>query len=70
MSIAVSLVSAERSIAMSRTRFSGGSHASRKVRTMVTPSWSRPAAIPRANTSRGCSGSSSASPNSASLEPK
>ena len=37
MPIAASLVSAERSIAISRTRFCGGSHASRKLRTMVTP---------------------------------
>ena len=48
MSIAASLVSAERSMAMRRTRVSAGSHASRKVRTTVTPSWSTPAAMPRA----------------------
>ncbi len=47
MPMAASLVSAERSMAMRRTLVSGGSHASRKVRTTVTPSRSTPAAMPR-----------------------
>ncbi len=70
MPMAASLVSAERSMAMRRTRVSGGSHDSRKVRTTVAPIWSGPAAIPRARTSPGWTGSWSASVNSASLEPK
>ena len=70
MPIAASLVIAERSMAMRRTRVSGGSHASRKVRTTVAPSWSGPAATPRAKTSWGCTGSSSAAPKSPSFEPK
>ena len=36
--IAASLVIAERSMAISRTRVSGGSQASRKARTTVLPS--------------------------------
>ena len=49
MPMAASLVSAERSMAMRRTRVSGGSQDSRKVRTTVAPSWSGPAAMPLAN---------------------
>ena len=70
MPMAASLVSADRSMAMRRTRVSGGSQASRKVRTTVAPSWSTPAAMPRASTSPGRIGSSSASVNSASFDPK
>ena len=53
MPMAASLVSAERSMAVRRTLISGGSQDSRKVRTTVAPSWSGPAAMPRANTSPG-----------------
>ena len=44
MPMAASLVSAERSMAMRRTRVSGGSQDSRKVRTTVAPTCSGPAA--------------------------
>ena len=68
--MAVSLVVAERSMAVSRTRCSGGSHASRKARTTVSPMRPGSAAAARVNTSRGRTGSCSTSANSASLDPK
>ncbi len=68
--MAVSLVIAERSMAMRRTRFSGGSHASRKVRTMIAPSCSGPAATPRSKIRRGLTGSSRAASKRPSFEPK
>ena len=40
MPMAASLVIAERSMAMRRTRVSGGSQVSRNVRTTVAPIWS------------------------------
>ena len=70
MPMAASLVSAERSMAMRRTRVSGGSQDSRKVRTTVAPTCSGPASMARARTSPGAKGSRRASVNSASFEPK
>ncbi len=70
MRIAVSLVVAERSIAVRRRRCSCGSQASRKARTTVSPICPASLAAARVNTSRGRIGSCSTSANKASLDPK
>ena len=69
--MAVSLVIAERTMATSGLRFSGGSHASRKARTIVAPMLGD-VVLPstRSSTIAGSTGISSAAPNSSSLEPK